>query len=150
MSMATTTLMTRIPGLATLLALTLFGCSKHKPVEPPPPAASTAAADNVPPELVGTWTSTRDGGMRCIELHANGSYLMVPNEQAGDRANVNFQGTWSVEGHQITWRDTSMGGKPDVNPMEDETPGHFVTLEANHTRTTFDRIAGPGSSCPRS
>jgi len=67
MSMATTTLMTRIPGLATLLALTLFGCSKHKPVEPPPPAASTASADNVPPELVGTWTSTRDGGMRCIE-----------------------------------------------------------------------------------
>ena len=137
-------------------AALLAGCTKHKPAEPPPPAASTASAggevnsDNVPPALVGTWASSRDNGMRCIELHADGSYLMVPNEQAGDRAFVNYQGTWRVDGHQITWRDTSQGGKPDVNPMEDESPGHFTTVEANHTRTVFERIAGPGSTCPRS
>ena len=59
-------------------ALALAGCSKHAPAEPPA-AASTASfgtdvtPDNVPPSLVGVWTSTRGTTMRCIELHATAS-----------------------------------------------------------------------------
>jgi len=54
--------------------------------------------------------------MRCIELHADGSYMMVPNAEAGDR--LNFNGTWRVADGRITWRDSSQGFAPDVNAMD--------------------------------
>ena len=133
--------------------IVLAGCSRHAPVEVPG-AASTASVgtdvtpDNVPASLVGVWTSTRGNTMRCIELRADGVYLMVPNTSVGDR--VTYRGTWRVGGSQITWRDASQNWQPDVNPMKDVADGHFVTVEADNSETTFDRIAGPAAECPRS
>ena len=133
--------------------IVLAGCSRHAPVEVPG-AASTASVgtdvtpDNVPPALVGVWTSTRGNTQRCIELHADGVYLMVPNTDVGDR--FNYHGTWRVGGGQITWRDASENFRPDVNPMVDVSDGHFTTIEVDKSETQFERIAGPGASCPRS
>ena len=133
-------------------AMALAGCSKHAPADPPA-AASTASfgtdvtPDNVPASLVGVWTSTRGTTMRCIELHADGVYLMVPNTEAGDH--FNYHGTWRVGGNQITWRDASQNWQPDVNAMVDVSEGHFTTIEADKSETQFERIAGAGSSCPR-
>ncbi len=132
-------------------AAALAGCSKHAPAEPPAASAATAGTgvtpDNVPASLVGVWTSTRGATMRCIELHADGVYLMVPNEQAGDH--FNYHGTWRVGPGEITWRDASQNWRPDVNPMVDVSEGHFTTIEVDKSETRFERIAGPGASCPR-
>jgi len=84
--------------------------------------------------------------MRCIELHADGTYMMLPNTEAGDP--LNYQGTWRVADGKITWRDSSQGFSPDVNTMESVSTGHFSTGEADNSRSQFDRIAGPGEKCP--
>ncbi|MBW8778286.1 MAG: hypothetical protein JF585_03595, partial [Burkholderiales bacterium] len=72
------------------LAAALPGCSRHAP----PPAAPAPAAPpaDVPQDMAGVWTSTRGMVMRCIELHADGTYMMLPNAEAGDH--LNYQGTW--------------------------------------------------------
>jgi hypothetical protein len=131
-----------IPAAAALAAA-LPGCSRHTP--PPRPAPAAPPAD-VPQDMAGVWTSTRGMVMRCIELHADGSYMMVPNAEAGER--LNFNGTWRVADGRITWRDSSQGFAPDVNAMDDVSNGHFTTIEADKSRTQFDRIAGPGEKCP--
>ena len=140
---------TRVAVPATAVAAfiaALSGCSKHAPPAPAVPAATAAPPADVPQDMAGVWTSTRGLVMRCIELHADGSYMLVPNTEAGDR--LNYQGTWRVSDGKITWRDTSQGGTPDVNAMESVSAGHFTTIEANNSRTQFDRIAGPGEKCP--
>jgi len=129
---------------AAALAAALPGCSRHAPA-PPGPAPAAPPAD-VPQDMAGVWTSTRGMVMRCIELHADGSYMMVPNAEAGDR--LNFNGTWRVADGRITWRDSSQGFAPDVNAMDGVSNGHFTTIEADRSRTQFDRIAGPGEKCP--
>ena len=129
-----------------LLSALLHGCSRHVPEAPPPTPAPAAPPADVPSDLAGVWTSTRGPVMRCIELHADGTYMMVPNAEAGDR--LNFHGTWRVADEQITWRDSSQGFAADVNRMVDVSPGHFTTIEADQSQTRFDRIAGAGSTCP--
>jgi hypothetical protein len=126
------------------LAAALPGCSRHAP----PPAAPAPAAPpaDVPQGMAGVWTSTRGMVMRCIELHADGTYMMLPNAEAGDH--LNYQGTWRVADGRITWRDSSQGFAPDVNTMESVSTGHFSTIEADNSRSQFDRIAGPGEKCP--
>ena len=131
--------------VALALAAALPGCSKRVPVPPPAPAPAAPPA-GVPSGMVGVWTSNRGPVMRCIELHADGTYMMVPNAEAGDR--LNFHGTWRVADEQITWRDSSQGFEPDVNRMVDVSPGHFTTIEADQSQTRFDRIAAPGVTCP--
>lgn len=37
---------------------------------------------------------------------------------------------------------------PDVNAIDDVSNGHFTTVGADRSRTQFDRIAGPGETCP--
>ena len=128
-----------------LLAATLQACSRHAPPPPPAPAPAAPPAD-VPADMAGVWTSTRGPVMRCIELHADGTYMMVPNAEAGDR--LNYHGTWRVADEQITWRDSSDGFNADVNRMIDVSPGHFTTIEADQSQTRFDRIAGADSTCP--
>ena len=130
--------------MATLVAA-LPGCSRHSPPPPPAPAPAAPPAD-VPQDMAGVWTSTRGMVMRCIELHADGSYMMVPNTEAGDH--LNYSGTWRVAGGRITWRDSSQGFAPDVNAMDSVSNGHFTTIEGDNSRTQFDRIAGPGEKCP--
>ena len=132
--------------VALALAAALQGCSKHAPAVAPAASAPPVAAADVPPEMVGVWTSSRGLVMRCIALHADGTYMMVPNAEAGDR--LNFHGTWRVADQQITWRDSSEGFKPDTNRMIDVSPGHFTTVEADQSLTQFERIAGPGVTCP--
>lgn len=134
-----------LPVALTLVAA-LQGCSKHAPAAPPAASAPSVSAAEVPPEMAGVWTSSRGPVMRCIALHADGTYMMVPNAEAGDR--LNFHGTWRVADGQITWRDSSEGFKPDINRMIDVSPGHFTTVEADQSLTQFERIAGPGVSCP--
>ena len=130
-----------------LLAVTLHACSRHVPAPPPAASATAAPPADVPAEMAGVWTSTRGPVMRCIELHADGTYMMVPNSEAGDR--FNFHGTWRVAGEQITWRDSSQGFAPDVNRMVDVSPGHFTTVEADQSQTRFDRLAvDPAQRCP--
>ena len=130
-----------------LAAAALTSCSKHRPAPPAASAATPAVtAAEVPPEMVGVWTSTRGAVMRCIALHADGTYLMVPNKTAGDQ--LNFQGTWRVGQDEITWRDSSEGFKADTNRMVEVSYGHFTTVEADQSLTEFKRIAGPGEKCP--
>ena len=106
-----------------------------------------ATARTVPQDMVGVWTSTRSGVVRCIEMAADGTWTMVPNVDAGDRFPVE-SGTWRVVDQDITWRDAH--GVPDKNRMIDVTDGHFNTLEADRTQTRFDRIlAGPAARCPK-
>ena len=142
-----------VAAAAAAMLLAVAACSKRPPADPHP-ATSTASLgtdvtpDNVPPSLVGVWTSTRGTTMRCIELHADGVYLMVPNAEAGDH--FNDHGTWRVGGGQITWRDASQNWRPDVNPMVDVSDGHFTTIEVDKSETRFERIADAASSCPRS
>ena len=131
--------------VALALAAALPGCSKHVSAPLPAPAPAAPPAD-VPSEMVGVWTSSRGPVMRCIELHADGTYMMVPNSEAGDR--LNFHGTWRVADEQVTWRDSSQGFAPDVNRMVEVSPGHFPTIEADQSQTRFDRSAGPGVTCP--
>jgi len=131
-------------AVAATLAAALPGCSRRAPA--PPAAAPAAPPADVPQDMAGVWTSTRGTVMRCIELHADGTYLMLPNAEAGDH--LNYQGTWRVAGGNITWRDASQGFSPDVNAMESVSPGHFTTVEADNSRSSFDRIAGPGEKCP--
>ncbi|MCK9685259.1 hypothetical protein [Scleromatobacter humisilvae] len=128
-----------------LLCALLHACSRHVPAAAPAPAPVAPPAD-VPSDMAGVWTSTRGPVMRCIELHADGTYLMAPNSEAGDH--LNFHGTWRVADEQITWRDSSQGFAADVNRMVDVSPGHFTTIEADQSQTVFARIAGPGSTCP--
>jgi len=130
--------------LAVALAVALPGCSRHAP--PPPEPVPAAPPADVPQDMAGVWTSTRGMVMRCIELHADGTYMMVPNTEAGDH--FNSSGTWRVADGQITWRDSSQPDRPDVNPMEGVSSRQFITIEANKSRTQFDRIAGPGEKCP--
>ena len=100
-----------------------------------------------PQDMVGVWTSTRDGVVRCIEMAEDGSWTMVPNVDAGDRFPVE-SGTWRVVDQDIVWRDRN--GTPDKNRMIDVADGHFNTLEADRTQTKFERIlAGPAARCPR-
>ncbi|MEO5689874.1 MAG: hypothetical protein ABIR54_21160 [Burkholderiaceae bacterium] len=134
--------------LAPLLGATLGACSRHAAPPPVPASAADAApAYDAPPELVGVWTSTRGPVMRCIEMHADGSYLMVPNGEAGDRQT--FHGTWRAVGEAITWRDSSQGYAADVNRLIDVSDGHFKTVEADQSLTQFDRlVAGPSARCP--
>ena len=148
MPLSTLSRVHRRAGLAaTFAAVTaaLPGCSKHASLPPsaPVPAAPPAG---VPQDMAGVWTSTRGMVMRCIELHADGSYMMVPNTEAGDH--LNYQGTWRVADGRITWRDSSQGYREDVNPMVDVSSRQFTTIEADKSRTQFDRIAGPGEKCP--
>lgn len=142
-------LMTRAGTGAAAMLLALAACSKPAPAAPSPAVtpATDVTTDSVPPAMVGVWTSTRGTTMRCIELHADGVYLMVPNTEAGDR--FHYHGTWRVAGDQITWRDASQNWQADVNPMVEVADGHFVAVEADKSGTTFDRIAGPGATCPR-
>ena len=127
-----------------VVAAALPGCSKQaSPLPAPAPAAPPA---DVPQDMAGVWTSTRGMVMRCIELHADGSYIMLPNTEAGDH--FNYQGTWRVADGRITWRDSSQAGTSDVNVMESVSTGHFTTIEADGSRSQFDRIAGPGEKCP--
>ena len=125
-------------------AAALSGCSRHAP--PPPAPAPAAPPADVPQDMAGVWTSTRGMVMRCIELHPDGTYMMLPNTEAGDH--LNYQGTWRVADGKITWRDSSQGFSPDVNAMESVSTGHFSTVEADNSRSQFDRIAGPGEKCP--
>lgn len=134
-----------LPVALALLAV-LQGCSKRAPPAPPAASAPSVSAAEVPPGMAGVWTSTRGTVMRCIALHADGTYMMVPNAEAGDR--LNFHGTWRVADQEITWRDSSEGFKPDTNRMIDVSPGHFTTVEADQSLTRFERIAGPGETCP--
>jgi len=131
---------------AATLAAALPGCSRHASPPPAPVRAAGTPLADVPQDMAGVWTATRGAVMRCVELHADGTYLMLPNAEAGDR--LNFQGTWRVAGGNITWRDSSQGFSPDVNAMESVAPGHFATVEADNSRSQFDRIAGPGEKCP--
>jgi len=131
-----------LPAVALFVALP--GCSRHAP--PPPEPAPAAPPADVPQDMAGVWTSTRGLVMRCIELHADGTYMMVPNTEAGDHES--YRGTWRVADGRITWRDSSQGGREDVNPMEGVSSRQFITIEADKSRTQFDRIAGPGEKCP--
>ena len=134
---------------ATALAASLAACSRHAAPAPPAPAASADAAPayEAPREIVGVWTSTRGTAMRCIEMHADGTYLMVPNSEAGDRQA--YHGTWRVSTTDITWRDASQGDAPDINHLVDVSDGHFKTVEADRSTTQFDRlVAGPDARCP--
>ena len=130
--------------LAATLAAALAACSKHSaPIALPAPAP----AHDAPREFVGVWTSARGTVMRCIEMHADGTYLMVPNSEAGDRQT--YHGTWRVSTTDITWRDASQGDAPDINHLVDVSDGHFKTVEADRSTTQFDRlVAGPDARCP--
>jgi hypothetical protein len=129
---------------------TLAACSKPvAPIAPPPTASAAGAAPAyaAPREWVGVWTSTRGTVMRCIEMHADGTYLMVPNREAGDRQT--YHGTWRASATDITWRDASQGDAPDVNRLVDAADGHFKTVETDQSTTQFDRlVADPGARCP--
>ncbi|MBW8780224.1 MAG: hypothetical protein JF585_13600 [Burkholderiales bacterium] len=125
------------------LAAALPGCSKPAP---PLKEAPVALDPEIPEDMFGVWTATRGMVMRCIELRAGGTFMMAPNTEAGDR--LYSSGTWRVAGGKMTWRDWAHGFTPDVNAMESVSPGHFTTVEANGSRTQFDRIAGPGDKCP--
>ena len=104
-------------------------------------------AHTVPPDMVGVWTSTRDGVVRCIEMAEDGTWTMVPNVDAGDRFAAE-SGTWRVVDQDILWRDAR--GTLDRNRMIDVADGRFNTLEADRTQTRFDRIlAGPTARCPK-
>ena len=134
---------------AATLAAALAACSRHvAPTPAPAPAADAGApAYEAPRELVGVWTSTRGTLMRCIEMHADGSYLMVPNSDVGDRQT--YHGTWRIVGEDIVWRDASQGYSADTNRLVDVSDGHFKTLETDQSLTQFDRlVAGPGARCP--
>jgi hypothetical protein len=135
--------------LAAVPLAALAACSRHAAEPLPPVAAGTPAAPpaGVPPELAGVWTSTRGPVMRCIEMHPDGLYLMVPNTEAGDR--TEYHGTWRVAGDRITWRDASQGDAPDTNRMVDVSDGRFSTVEADQSLTQFQRIAGTDATCPR-
>ena len=114
----------------------------HVTVLPPPPRP-------VPAGMVGVWTSTRGGTMRCIELHRDGRYEMVPNTAAGDTF-VAATGSWRVGDQAITWRDDSQGDQADTNRMVDVDERHFSTLEADGSRTKFELIAPTVTArCPR-
>ena len=136
--------------LATALAAALAACSRHAastPPSAPAPAADAAPAYEAPHELVGVWTSTRGDVMRCIEMHADGTYLMVPNGEAGDRQT--YHGTWRIVGEDIVWRDASQGYAADTNHLVDASDGHFKTVEVDRSLTQFDRlVGGPAARCP--
>jgi hypothetical protein len=101
----------------------------------------------VPRDMVGVWTSTRGGVVRCIEMAADGTWTMVPNVDAGDRFPTG-SGTWRIVDQDIVWRDAR--GTPDKNRLIDVNDGHFDTLEADKTQAKFDRIlAGPAARCPQ-
>ena len=134
------------PPLLLAAAVVLPGCSKHRAAPAPAASAPAVSAAEVPPEMVGVWTSSQGPVMRCIALHADGTYLMVPDKQAGDQ--LNFQGTWRVGKDEITWRDSSQGFKADTNRMIEVSPGHFTTVEGDQALTEFVRIPGPGEKCP--
>ena len=104
-------------------------------------------ASTVPTDMVGVWTSTRGGVVRCIEMAGDGTWTMVPNTDAGDRFDAE-SGTWRVVDQDIVWRDAR--GTFDTNRMIDVADGRFNTLEADSTQTRFERIlAGPAARCPR-
>jgi hypothetical protein len=139
----------RALSLCTALAAALAGCSRHGSTPPPAPAsvADAAPAYDAPRELVGVWTSTRGSVMRCIELHADGGYRMVPNSDVGYRQT--YHGTWRIVGEDIIWRDASQGYATDTNQLVDVSDGHFKTVEADRSLTQFDRlVAGPNARCP--
>ena len=63
-----------------LLSALLHGCSRHVPEAPPPTPAPAAPPADVPSDLAGVWTSTRGPVMRCIELHADGTYTIEADQ----------------------------------------------------------------------
>jgi len=115
----------------------------------PAPERAPPSQETVPHAMVGVWTSTRGTTMRCIELHADGGYNMVPNTAAGDTFAA-ATGTWRVVGPSITWRDDSQGGAVDINRMVDVTESRFTTVEADGSTTKFALIAGTVTArCPK-
>jgi hypothetical protein len=133
-------------GIVVLAAAALLGWMLHSGTQRVRDHAGVTTR-TVPQDMVGVWTSTRDGVVRCIEMAEDGTWTMVPNVEAGDRFAAE-NGTWRVVDQDILWRNAS--GVFDKNRLIAATDGHFNTLEADRSQTKFDRIlAGPAARCPK-
>lgn len=99
-----------------------------------------------PCDLIGLWSSTHKGITRRIELRDDGRYIMTPS--AFDRRSAgSFTGRWAVRAGKIVWTPDK-GGIVDVNPMLQVGDGRFQVVEADGTRTRFERIrAKPSTQC---
>jgi len=72
---------------------------------------------------------------------------MAPLVQGGDRA-TGFKGHWLVQSGHFVWRDGNGSGELDINPIDSESDGAFTLIDANGSRTRFERIESvPSSRC---
>lgn len=138
-------------ALAILLmpwALSLYTWASRIPADVWRSAARQVAHNTVTPtrkpcNLIGMWSSTRNGIMRRIELKDDGSYVMMPGQL--DNWRENLLGRWKVQGNTILWRDDK-SGLIDANPMKDVRDGHFQVVENDGSRTQFERIEAKSST----
>jgi hypothetical protein len=98
--------------------------------------AKPAAAP--PCELIGVWSSQRDGRANPIELKDDGTYRMTIGSSR-------YTGLWRVEGGNMIWQHEQSPGAPDVNPMERVDPSRFNLTEENGKVTRFQRIRAVAS-----
>jgi hypothetical protein len=109
--------------------------------------AGTHSGPHIPCRFVGQWSSIRDKQVRRITLTDDGTYQMAPLVQGGD-LEVEYRGHWMVQSGNFVWRDNKGVAEMDINLIESESDGVFVLIEANGSRTKFERIeARPSSRC---
>jgi hypothetical protein len=68
---------------------------------------------------------------------------MAPSESGVDPAG-GFRGHWIVDGGKIVWHHAG-GVDVDINPMQADGPDRFTLVEANGSRTRFERIRAVSS-----
>lgn len=107
----------------------------------------TPSGPHIPCRFVGQWSSIHGKQIRRITLADDGTYRMAPLVQGGDRA-TEFRGHWMVQAGHFVWRDGRGAAELDINRIDSEGDGEFMLIEANGSRTKFERIeAQPSSRC---
>lgn len=107
--------------------------------------AGTRSRPHIPCRFVGQWSAIHGKQIRRITLADDGTYRMASLVQGGDRA-TEFRGNWMVQSGHFVWRDGRGAAELDINRIDSEDDGQFVLIEANGSRSRFERIEALASS----
>lgn len=101
---------------------------------------------NTPEAYVGTWVSSQPSCSYCLRIKADGEFSAEPI--ACNISTDSFSGSWGVHQDKMVWMyDNGKVWPPDINPIEDRAPDHFVLVEANGSRTQFRRAGETSGQC---
>lgn len=88
---------------------------------------------------VGVWQSTRKQTVYTVTLHDDSSFIAEPVVDLRPSAGP-VSGYWGENQGVMIWiYDNGLMWPPDINRIENQTPGRFTLVEANGERTEFSQ-----------